>query len=145
MQYSQPDYVMVRERDRRRFWNVGFRWPQYHDSDHRAVVATIKLGRRRLKEYWRKHQEFPLKLPPVEQQDDLTRAFETLKVTCKEPETTKAHWSDWMSDSTWLLIKQRTSLCRAGQLRQSEGRRMQRTIHAALKIDRAERTAQVGK
>ena len=145
MQYSQPDYVMVRKRDRRRFRNVGFRWPQYHDSDHRAVVATIKSGRRRLKEYWRKHQEFPLKLSPVEQQDDLTRAFETLKVTCKEPETTKAHWSDWMSDSTWLLIKQRTSLCRAGQLRQSEGRRMQRTIHAALKIDRAERTAQVGK
>jgi hypothetical protein len=28
--------------------------PPYHDSDHRAVVATIKLGRRRLKEYRRK-------------------------------------------------------------------------------------------
>jgi hypothetical protein len=58
------------------------------------------LGRRRLKEYWRKHQEFPLTLPPVEQQDDLTRAFEALKVTCEEPETTKAHWRDWMSNST---------------------------------------------
>ncbi len=100
----------------RRFRNVGFRWPRYHDSDHRAVVATIKLGRRRLKEYRRKHQEFPLQLPPVEQQDDLTRAFEALKVTCEEPETTKAHWREWMSDSTWLLIKQRTSLRRAGQL-----------------------------
>jgi hypothetical protein len=100
MHYSQPDYVMVRERDHRRFRNVGFRWPRYHDSDHRAVVATIKLGRRRLKEYWRKHQEFPLTLPPVEQQDDLTRAFEALKVTCEEPETTKAHWRDWMSNST---------------------------------------------
>ena len=40
----------------------------------------------------------------MEQQDDLTRAFEALKVTCEEPETTKAHWRDWMSDSTWLLI-----------------------------------------
>ncbi len=57
---------------------------------------------------------------------------------------TKAHWRDWMSNSTWLLIKQRMSLHRAGQLRQSEGRRMQRTIHAALKKDRAVRTAQVG-
>jgi len=52
----------------------------------------------------------------MEQQDELTRAFEALRVTCKEPEMTKAHWRDWMSDSTWLLIKQRTSLRRAGQL-----------------------------
>ncbi len=80
----------------------------------------------------------------MEQQDDLTRAFEALKATCEEPETTKAHWHDWMSDSTWLLIKQCTSLRRAGQLRQSEGRRMQRAIHAALKRDRAARTAQIG-
>jgi hypothetical protein len=72
MHYLQPDYIMVRDRDCRRFWNVGFRWPQYHDTDHRAVVATIKSGRRRLKEYQRKRQEFPLQLPPVEQQDDLT-------------------------------------------------------------------------
>jgi len=86
LHYSQPDYVMARDRDCRRFRNVGFRWLRYHDSDHRAVVATKKSGRRRLKEYRRKHQEFPLQLPPVEQQDDLTRAFEALKVTCKEPE-----------------------------------------------------------
>ena len=117
---------------------LGFRWPRYHDSDHRAVVTTIKSGRRRLKEYWRKRQEFPLQLPPVEQQqDDLTRAFEALKVTCEEPEAAKAHWRYWINNNTWLLIKQRTSLRRVGQLRQSEGRRMQRAIHAALKRDRA--------
>ena len=52
----------------------------------------------------------------MEQQDDPTRAFEALKVTCEEPEMTKAHWRDWMSDSTWLLIKQRMSLHQAGQL-----------------------------
>jgi hypothetical protein len=74
----------------------------------------------------------------------MTRAFEKMKVACEEPETTKAHWRDWMSDSTWLLIKQRTSLHRAGQLRWLEGQRMQRAIHAALKKDHAVRTAQVG-
>ena len=79
----------------------------------------------------------------MEQRDDLTQAFEAKKVTCEEPETTKAHWRDWMSDSTWLLIKQRMSLRRAGQLRQSEGRRMQRAIHAALKRDRTARTARI--
>ena len=105
MHYSQPDYVLVHKRDRRRFRNVGFRWPPYHGSDHRAVVATMKSGERQLTAYRKKRQEFPLKLPPVEQQDDLTRAFEALKATCKEPKTTKAHWRDWMSNSTWLLIK----------------------------------------
>ncbi len=44
LHFSQPDYVMARERDCGRFRNVGFRWPRYHDSDHRAVVATIKWG-----------------------------------------------------------------------------------------------------
>ncbi len=123
------------------------------NSERRVPVAAIsRLGppsRRRDHKIGKEEtegvsEEAPLKLPPVEQQDDLTRAFEALKVTCEELETTKAHWRDWMSDSTWLLIKQRTSLRRAGQLRQLEGRRMQRAIHAALKRDRAARTAQVG-
>jgi hypothetical protein len=104
----------------------------------------MKSGERRLTAYRKKRQEFPLQLPRVEQQDDLTQAFKALKVTCVEPETTKAQWRDWMSNSTWLLIKQHTLLRRAGQLRRSEGRRMQRVIHAALKSDRAVRTAQVG-
>jgi hypothetical protein len=55
-------------------------------------------------------------LPPIEQQDEMTRAFEKLKVASKEPEAMKAHWRDWMSDSTWAMIKQRTLLKRAGQL-----------------------------
>jgi hypothetical protein len=84
--------------------------------DHRAFIETVTLGRRKLKEYQKKRQEFPLHLPHVEQQDDLTRAFEALKVTCEEPEMTKAHWRHWTSDSTWLVIKQRTSLRRAAQL-----------------------------
>jgi hypothetical protein len=98
-----------------------------------------------LKEYQRKRQEFPLHLPPIEQQDDMTQAFEKLKAACEEPETTKAHWRDWMSNNTWAMIKQRTSsLKQAGQLRRAEGQRMQRAIHAALKRDPAARTAQVG-
>ena len=144
MHYSQPDYIMVRERDRRRFRNVGFRWPRYHDSDHRAVVATIKSGERRLTAYRKKRQECPLKLPPAEQQDNLTLAFAALKATCEEPTTTKPQWRDWMHDNTWLLIRRRTSLRRAGRLRQSEGRQMQHAIYAALKRDRAARTAEVG-
>jgi len=74
----------------------------------------------------------------------MTHAFKKLKAACKEPEKTKAHWRNWMSDSTWAMIKQRTLLRWAGQLRQAEGQRMQRAIHVVLKTDRAARTAQVG-
>ena len=75
----------------------------------------------------------------------MTRAFEKLKVACEGPEKTKAHWRDWMSNSTWAMIKQCTLLRRAGQLRRAEGQRMQQAIHAALKRNYAARTAQVGK
>jgi hypothetical protein len=86
MHYSQPDYSFACKKDIRRFRNVGFRWPRYHDSDHQAVIGTIRTGRRQLKGYRRKRQEFPLHLPPIEQQDDLTQTFEKMKVACKEPE-----------------------------------------------------------
>ena len=75
----------------------------------------------------------------------MTQVFEKLKAACEEPEKTKAHWRDWVSDSMWAMIKQRTLLSQAGQLRRAEGQRMQRAIHAALKTDRAAHTAQVGK
>ena len=115
-----------------------------HDSDHQVVIATIHTGKRWLMAYWRKLQKFPLQLPPQELRDDLTNAFEGLKATCKEPTTAKHHWRNWMSDSMWLLIKQCTSLRRAGQLHRCNGQSMQCAIHAALKKDRAACTAQVG-
>jgi hypothetical protein len=94
--------------------------------------------------YRKKRQDCPLKLPPAEQQDNLMLAFKALKATCKEPTTTKPQWRDWMHEDTWLVIKRRTSLRRAGRLWQLEGRRMQRAIYAALTRDRAARTAEVG-
>ena len=84
--------------------------------DHQAVIATIRTGKGQLKAYWRKCQEFPLKLPPKELQDNLTQASEDLKATCNEPTAAKHHWRNWMSDNTWLLIRQHTLLKRAGQL-----------------------------
>ena len=101
-------------------------------------------GEERLTAYRRKRQEFPLKLPPKELRDDLTQAFENLNATCEEPTAMKYHWRNWMSDTRWLLIRQRTLLKWAGQLCRCAGQRMQRTIYAALKKDRAACTAQVG-
>ena len=144
MHYLQPDYIFVSGGDTRRFWNVVFRWPQYHDLDHQAVIATIRMGKRRLTAYRRKCQKFPLQLPPQELRDDLTQVFEELKVICEEPTAAKHHWRNWMRDSTWLLIRQCTSLHRAGQLSRCVSQRMQRTIYAVLKRDRTACMAQVG-
>ena len=52
--YLHPDYIFACKKDVKRFRNVGFRWPGYHNLDHRAVIGTIHTGRRRLKEYQRK-------------------------------------------------------------------------------------------
>jgi hypothetical protein len=57
---SQPDYFLARERDVALFRNVTFRRPRVHDSDHRAVVASISRGwKGRLKKYRRRRQKFP--------------------------------------------------------------------------------------
>ena len=115
--YSQPDYIMAREGDGRRFRTVGFRWPWYHDSNHRAVVAKIRRGRvGRLKSYRKQWQRLPMQLPPGPH-DQLMTAFETMKATCTDPVSERRECKDWVSDTTWQLIKQRTSLHRAGQLR----------------------------
>jgi hypothetical protein len=88
----QPDYIFASEGDMWCFWSVGFWWPQYHDLDHHAVVATIRAEKRWLKAYWRQCQKFPMQLSPQELRDDLKR-----------------HSRNWVSEGTWLLIKQRTS------------------------------------
>jgi hypothetical protein len=82
-----------------------------------------------------------MQLPPQELQDDLTTAFAALQATCVEPEAVKRHWPDWVSADMWLLIKQGTSLRRAGQLGWCIGQCIKRTIYAVLKMDRTARMA----
>jgi hypothetical protein len=64
---------------------LDFWWPQYHDSDHQAVVATIHVGNQQLqlKAFQKQCQKFPMQLPLQELWDDLTTTFETLKATCE--------------------------------------------------------------
>jgi hypothetical protein len=142
--YSQPDYIMAREGDVRQFWTVGFRWPRYHDSDHRAVVATIRRGRvGRLKSYRKQRQRHPLQLPPGPH-DQLTDAFETMKAAYTDPDPKRWECKDWVSDATWQLIKRRTSLRQAGQLRRNEASVMQREVQQCLRTDRDTRTKHIG-
>jgi hypothetical protein len=94
MHHSQPDYILAREGDVRQLRAIKFWRLQYHESDYRAIVVTIragKQGKRRLKVYQRKRQEFPLQLPPQELWDDLMTAFVALQATCKDLEVLKRH------------------------------------------------------
>jgi hypothetical protein len=84
-----------------------------------------------------------MQLPPKELRDNLTTAFAALQATCKEAKVVKQHGHDWVSEGTWLLIKQHTSLRWVGRLRSCVGQCMQCAIHAALKVDCTALTAQV--
>ncbi len=73
----------------------------------------------------------------------MTATFETLKATSQEPTAAKQHWRNWISNGTWLLMRQCTLLRWAGQLRRTKGTHMQCAVHSTLKVDRAAQTAQV--
>ena len=142
---SQPDYCMARERDGKLFRNVAVRRPRIHDSDHRAVVASIRRGRPgQLKAYRRGRMRFPLQLPPVEEQDEQTRRFGELREACRTDTPTRQKRNDWISDETWRLIAHRAMLRRTGRLCCTGGRRLRRQIGVSLCKDRTDRTASVG-
>jgi hypothetical protein len=95
---SQPDYCMAWGEDAKLFRNVAFRQPRFHTSDHWAVVASIVRGRKgRMKLYRQSCQRFPLHLPPVKEQDQLTCLLGELQNTCKE------NAAQWQMKYDWIL------------------------------------------
>jgi hypothetical protein len=89
---------------------VGFRSPRFLHSDHRAVVANIRVGRKgQLKDYRRARQKFLLSLP-IGPKDANTTTFDALAAKCVNPKTKRAPGKDWVSEGTWKLIAKRASL-----------------------------------
>ncbi len=132
-------------RDVGQFRNVAFCRPRIHDFNHHAVVASISRGwTGRLKKYQCQRQKFPLALPPVEEQDEVTRAFGELRKTCAEGERRTRKHGNWISSETWHLIKQRLMVRRSGRLCQVGGRCLTRQIFASLKQDWEACMASVG-
>ncbi len=123
---------------------MAFCSPQFHHSDHRAVVATFWGGSVHwLKSYQRDHQRFPLKLSQGEETKH-TKTFSCLVAECIKPELCKWHRNDWISDKTWALAGQQTALRRVEKLSRAEGRWTKHLIWASLHKDRAARTKGVG-
>ncbi len=136
---------MAWSKDAKLFCNVAFWQPRFHTLDHWAVVASIVRGRQgQMKLYRRSRQWFPLHLPPVKEQDQLTRLFEELRNTCKGNAMQRRMKYDWILEESWRQIAHRAMLCRTGRLCQTGGRCMDCQIGVSLQKDWTNRTAKVG-
>jgi hypothetical protein len=132
--YSQPDYVLGNKHIMKRLRRVAFCSPRFHDSDHRAVVATFwGWSVCWLKSYQHDREE-----------TEHTKMFSCLVAECIKSELRKWHGNDWISDKTWALVGQWTALRRVGKLLCAEGRRSKCLIWASLHNDRAARTKGFG-
>ena len=141
---SQPDYFLAREGDRRDFRGVTLRAPRHHDSDHRAVIATVYAGTaRRLAGYIRRRSRFPVRPQRMATQSHAEQIFEQLKATCEAPPKRERKENVWIQPATWALIDTRAALRKEGKLTQQSSRTHNRRIKAALKEDRRKRAADV--
>jgi hypothetical protein len=127
------------------FWNVAIRRPWIHNSDHRAIIASIRRGQPgQLKLYRQRRQRFPLQLPPVEERDQQMSLFGELRKTCEEDAPTRRKQNNWILEESWRLIAHRAMLRHTGRPCQAGGRRLHRQIGASLRKDQADRTSHVG-
>jgi hypothetical protein len=134
--YLQPDYFLGNERITKRLRRVAFCLPQYHDLDHRAVVATFWGGSTCwLKSYQCNQQPFPLQLSQGEKIEQ-TKTFSCLVAECVKPKLCKWQGNDWISDKTWALVGQQTALWQVGKMSRTEGRWTKCLIWASLHNDR---------
>ncbi len=97
-----------------------------------------------MKLYCQSFQRFPLHLPPVEEQDQLTPLLGELQNTCEENVTQWRMTYNWILEESWLLIAHQAMLRRTGHLCQTGGRRMDRRIGISLQKDRTNQMAKVG-
>ena len=117
--------------------------PRHHSSDHRAVVALLRLGsKRKLASYHKKRHKFPLQpILPLTRGDHL---YGALHEKCKPPPPRKHPSNSWIRGGTWSVIDHRAQLHREGKLTQWSSRTLGRKIKSALQEDCKQRAADVG-
>jgi len=137
---SQPDYVLTRKGDRGLFRNVSIKRPRHHDSDHRAVVATIYAGSsRQIRGYRKRRGRFPVRLQRVGPRTATESKFEDLKAACEEPPPRQRAANNWILAETWRLVDERAMLRAKGTLSQQKHRQLNRKVKAGLNLDRSQR------
>ena len=143
---SKPDYFLVQGEDRKKVKRCRWILPPHHNSDHRALVVVLGGERRGVKGYVRERINLPPEAqpPPSEEQTDSEATFAHLVAIKEKVEHRERAANEWIRPGTWVLINQRVTFRKEGNLSMAEGRRLNRAIKAALKADRVERTRRAG-
>jgi hypothetical protein len=138
--YLQPDYILAHTEETGIFMGMGFRFLWFLHSDHRAIIAVVRVGGEgRLKKYRRKRQKLLLSLP-LGPKDAGTTALVALAAECVDPKPMRKPGKDWISKTTWCLIAKWASLLRSGRIWQDAAQRMKSKIGAAIKVDKQKLT-----
>ncbi len=74
----------------------------------------------------------------------MAQTFSCLVAECVKPKLCKWQENDWISDTTWALVGQRTALRQVGKLLRVEGRWTKHLIWASLCNNRAARMKGIG-
>jgi hypothetical protein len=112
---SLPDYILARESTQKIFVNCGIRMSAQHDSDHRAVIATIKGGDSNwVKHYKRRRSRLLVHIPRIGPRWERDAEFETLKNQINKPTVREGRLNNWISASTWELIDKRVGVRQEG-------------------------------
>lgn len=141
---SRCDYIL--SMDRRLWLNVAIRDPRGYDSDHLMVWGKLLAEPTKSNlSYLQGRRKLPLKLPKWGPQTLANFLYQQLKFHAGAPaHKGKKQREGWISDATWLLVDQRSSLRRNINHDRSEARRLTRKIKASLKTDRKARVAAAG-
>ena len=141
---SKPDYILTRERDRRKVRRV--RWVQLRGlhADHRALVIKLRSDAKGVEAHKRRTERNPLLEPRVGPPTLGEALFDDLRSACQKPERRERPDHSWIRPGTWGLIHRRAELRNAGQMPRREGFKLGRDIKNALKQDRIERARRAG-
>jgi len=141
---SRCDYILGR--DRRILANVSVRNPRLFASDHLLVLGELRSeSQQRHSSYLRGRKRFPLRLPkwgPLTQAD---ARFQTLLDAIPVPTRAERRARrEWISQSTWKLVDERSALQKVVDHDRAHARRLTRRIRRAFQADRKQRAKAAG-
>jgi len=139
MQRSVCDTIMT---DYRQYCvNCQLKTPRFK-SDHRAVVATLRLGSvKHHRRYVKRRSNYPIQPVEFPDGDRADTLLSDLQEAVTPPTREESRISSWISEATWQLIDQKALARRLGNWEQV--RALKRPVRRALVRDRVSRAKAV--
>ena len=119
--------------------------PPNHNTNHRALVVQLQVGKKgSLKRYRKRIETLPMEMPAIGPRTEGEAEFEELQGKVETPPRREWPVYNWIRPGTWALIDQHAAIRRAGKLTRRMGRRAGHKIKASLKLDRIKRARKFG-